>query len=290
MEWLYGLGKRNEKQQKLNMKKLTKILAIAIIVLSLTSCYRVQPNGDEESVLVSKPFFFGHGGVDETPVSSGATWVAATTDHIEFKIVPMKLVEEFENVMTKDNTPLGTAVNVTFQIEKGKTPLLYKNFGAKWYDNSISPGFRTSFRNEFSKYELFDLSSKRQTSVNIQNFLRSYLEARIKVLGLPVKVIDISVGGITPPDEVLNETKKTAAHNQEIYSQTQRALAESARKQAEVNKAIADKAYQKEMGMTTQEYLSLRHLEIEKEKVELIKNNKNISIIFGNANPVFPVR
>lgn len=62
------------------------------------------------------------------------------------------------------------------------------------------------------------------------------------------------------------------------------------RKQAEINKADADKAYKERMGMSIAEYLSLRHLEIEKEKVELIKDNKNISIIFGNANPVYPIK
>ena len=60
--------------------------------------------------------------------------------------------------------------------------------------------------------------------------------------------------------------------------------------EAEINKAIADKAYKNEMNMTTTEYLQLRHLEIEKEKVELIKNNPNISIIFGNAQPTFPIK
>ena len=65
---------------------------------------------------------------------------------------------------------------------------------------------------------------------------------------------------------------------------------ETARKQAEINKAIADKAYQNQMNMSTQEYLSLRHLEIEKEKVEMIKNNPNVSIIFGNASPTFPIK
>jgi len=87
--------------------------------------------------------------------------------------------------------------------------------------------------------------------------------------------------------QVLTETKLTAAQNQSILTQNARADAETARKQAEVNKAIADKAYKNEMGMTVSEYLNLRHLEIEKEKVELIKDNKNISIIFGNASPVY---
>lgn len=269
---------------------MKKAILLLVAVFCLTSCYRVKPNGDEESVLVSKPYLFGHGGVLDEPVNSGATWVAMTTDHIEFKIIPTNYVEEFDIVMTKDNTPVGTYVNVTLQIEKGKTALLYKNFGSKWYDNSISPSLRTNVRNQFSKYELFDLSSKRQTSVLIQTFLIDYLNKKIKELNMPVKVIDIAIASITPPDEVLEETKKTAAHNQEIYSQTQRALAETARKQAEINKAIADKAYQNQMNMSTQEYLSLRHLEIEKEKVEMIKNNPNVSIIFGNASPTFPIK
>lgn len=272
------------------MKKLINYSIILLTIISISSCYRVKPNADEESVIIAKPFLFGHGGVDNTPVESGATWVAATTDHVEFKIVPVNIAEDFENVMTKDNTPVGITVNVTLQIQKGKSPQLYQKFGQAWYDNSISPLFRTNVRNEFSKYELFDLTSKRQTSVAIQTYLNSFLEKRIKDLNIPVKVIQIAIAGIVPPDAVLDETKKTAAHNQEIYSQTQRALAESSRKQAEINKAIADKAYQNQMNMTTQEYLSLRHLEIEKEKVELIKNNKNISIIFGNANPVLPIK
>lgn len=269
---------------------MKKAILLLVAIFSLTSCYRVTPNGDEESVLVSKPYFFGHGGVDETAVESGATWVAMTTDHIEFKIIPINVVEEFDNIMTKDNTPVGISINVTLQIEKGKSPDLYKRFGKDWYENSLSPLFRTNTRNEFSKYELFDLSSKRQTSVAIQTYLNDFFEKRIKELNIPVKVIQIAIAGINPPNEVLDETKKTAAHNQEIYTQTQRALAETARKQAEINKAIADKAYQNQMNMSTQEYLSLRQLEIEKEKVELIKNNKNISIIFGNANPVYPVK
>ena len=43
------------------------ILAIASI-LTFSSCHRVSPNADEETVLVKKPWFFGHGGVDMTPI------------------------------------------------------------------------------------------------------------------------------------------------------------------------------------------------------------------------------
>ena len=43
---------------------MKKLLALVLLLsISLTSCYRVKPNPGEESVLVKKPMFFGHGGV-----------------------------------------------------------------------------------------------------------------------------------------------------------------------------------------------------------------------------------
>jgi hypothetical protein len=38
------------------------------------------------------------------------------------------------------------------------------------------------------------------------------------------------------------------------------------------------------MGMTIVQYLNLRQLEIEKEKIELIKDHKDITVIFGQGN------
>ena len=45
------------------------------------------------------------------------------------------------------------------------------------------------------------------------------------------------------------------------------------------------------MNMTVDQYLHLRQLEIEKEKVELIKDNKNATVIFGQSIPLtYPVK
>ena len=60
--------------------------------------------------------------------------------------------------------------------------------------------------------------------------------------------------------------------------------------QAEINKAVADMAYQNQMKMNISEYLHLRQLEIEKEKVELLKDNRNATIIFGNVPPTYPIK
>jgi regulator of protease activity HflC (stomatin/prohibitin superfamily) len=91
----------------------------------------------------------------------------------------------------------------------------------------------------------------------------------------------------SPPPEVIAETKATAAQNQAILTQQARANAELSRKQAEINKAIADRAYQQQMGMSVEQYMHIRSIEIEKEKVELLKNHQNVTVIFGGGENKF---
>lgn len=275
------------------MKQSTKIITLLLMLVAsttLTSCYRVTPNADQESVLVYKPYLFGHGGVDETPISTGATWCVFTTDHYEFTITPVTITEEFKNMIPSDNTPVSFSTFLKVKIIKGRTPELYKNFSADWYTHSLQATFRTMVRDKASAFKMFDLASKRDISSQLEKDIFKDIEAYAKKLNIPVEIMQVSIGAITPPEQVLTETKNTAAQNQSILTQAARASAELARKNAEINKAIADQAYKNQMGMSQAEYLQLRHLEIEKEKVELIKDNKNISIIFGNANPVYSVK
>lgn len=273
------------------MKQIFKFIAVFAILLStMTSCYRVKPDADKEAVLVIKPFFFGHGGVDDEPISTGATWVAWTTDHMDFTITPMTITEPFKNMIPKDNTPISFDAYLKVQVQQGKTPILYKNFGAAWYEHNLQATFRTMVRDKASVYEMFELASKREISSRLEKEIHQEMVAYAKAINLPVTIMQVSMGAITPPEQVLNETKNTAAQNQSILTQKARANAELSRKQAEINKAIADKAYMNQMGMSTPEYLSLRQLEIEKEKVELIKDNHNVNIIFGNAQPMLPLK
>jgi len=179
------------------------------------------------------------------------------------------------------------------QIQQVKTPYLYQNFGAKWYEHSLQATFRTMVRDKASAFKMFDLASKRDISSKLESDIFKDLSAYAKKLNIPVKILQVSIGAITPPEQVLTETKLTAAQNQSVLTQNARATAELSRKQAEINKAIADKSYQNQMGMSVNEYLHLRQLEIEKEKVELIKDHDNVTIIFGGGSGVpmtYPVK
>ena len=275
------------------MKKILQLSLFAVLVAGLTtSCYRVQPDPGVESVLVYKPYIFGHGGVDDKPVSTGSTWCVFTTEHKEFPITPITITEDFANMIPSDNTPVSFSVYLKCQIRKGETPILYKNFGADWYANNLQASFRTMVRDKASAFKMFELASKREISSQLEKDIFNDIAEYTKKINLPVNIMQVSIGAVTPPEQVLTETKNTAAQNQSILTQKARADAELSRKQAEINKAIADMAYQKEMKMTIAEYLHLRQLEIEKEKVELIKDNKDVTIIFGgNSLPVtYPVK
>jgi len=270
---------------------LPLILVLFVVMVSLSGCYRVKPDADEESVLIYKPFIFGHGGVDDMPISTGSTWCVFTTDHKEFKITPITITEDFENMIPSDNTPVSFSAYLKVHIRHGQTPLLYKNFGEQWYENNLKASFRTMVRDKASAFKMFDLASKREISSQLERDIFKDISEYSQKINLPVDIMQVSIGAVTPPDQVLTETKNTAAQNQSILTQQARAQAELSRKQAEINKAIADQSYQKQMNMTVEEYLHLRQLEIEKEKVELIKDNKNVSVIFGTTPAVtYPVK
>ena len=106
-------------------------------MFSLSSCYRVKPDAGQESVLVMQPFVFGHGGVDEQSISTGATWVVFTTDHKEFMITPVTITEDFINMIPSDNTPVSFSAYLKVQIQKGRTPQLYNNFSDSVISNDI---------------------------------------------------------------------------------------------------------------------------------------------------------
>lgn len=254
-----------------------------ILSLFMVSCGVIAPSGDEEAVVMKKPWFFGHGGIQPSPISAGRSWVAPTTYGIIFKITPITYNEPFEDLVSADNTPVTFHAYLKAQIIKGQTPVLYKNFGEQWYSNSLQPTFRAVVRDKASQYKMFDLAGKREVLAEVEKFVFDKMTDYCKTMGLPVSILQVTIGAVTPPTEVLEETKRTAAQNQSILTQSARAKSEEARKQAEINKALADKAYQNQMGMNMADYLHLRALEIEKEKIELVREKQNVSIIMGQG-------
>ena len=267
---------------------LLSLMAI-ISMVAMQSCTRVKVNADEEAVLVHKPMFFGHGGVDETPISTGSQWVWSTTDNVTFKIVPIKYTENLNDVASNENTPLDFNTQIVIQIQKGKTPILLKNYGSNWYDNNIKETYNNYTRNYVSKYSPFDLMSNRDTlaliDANILRDMREYVNKLSTKAEFPITILSVITGRAIPNQAQLTEMNNTAAQIQAKISEDRRAEKEDARAEAERKRAIADKAYMKELNLTTNEFIQLRQWEvIEKKK------GANIDVLVGGAQSMWNVR
>ena len=260
-----------------------KGIIVLLISLFFVGCSSLSPSGDEEGVWLKKPAFFGHGGVQSDAVFSGREWGAPTSDGIIFKITPITYTEEFSDLVSKDNTPVTFHAYLKAQVIKGRTPELYKNFGVDWYANSIQPTFRAVVRDKASQFKMFELAGSREVLKQVEDYVFDNMKTYFEKMNLPVTVLQVTIGAVTPPPEVLEETRRTASQNQSILTQSARAKSEDARRQAEINKAIADKAYQNQMNMSIDQYLHLRALEIEKEKIEIVRDKQNVSIIMGQG-------
>jgi len=244
----------------------------------MLSCTREAVDANEEGVFIKKPYFFGKGGVSEQPLRQGSEWRVFSTDFIKFTMSPEQHEENFEDLVAKDNNLISTNAYLTLQIEAGRTPELLKNFGEMWYRNNVQEVFRKITRDKLCEYGMFELTTNRQvyTEINadIDKSLRTYFTER----GLPVVIKSVVISRAQPSKGVLEEIDRTGVQMQAELTQGKRIKTEQAREEAEYARARADKAYMKEMNLSPDQFISLRALEIEKEKVELLKNNSNVKV------------
>jgi antitoxin component of RelBE/YafQ-DinJ toxin-antitoxin module len=132
--------------------------------------------------------------------------------------------------------------------------------------------------------------SNRAVTDSIEVLMKKYMEDYIADLSkkkgeMPVTVNSVIIGKGTPNDEMKKEMDHTAAMIQERKSQEQREATQKARESAERQRAISDKTYMREMGLTPEQYIQLRLYEIIEKK-----NGANIDVMVGPATSMWNVR
>lgn len=264
------------------MKKVIYLLFALFVCMALSSCHRVRPNADEETVLIKQPWFFGHGGVDSTPVSTGCTWCWWSTSSETFKIVPVKYEEKLDDIISNENTPLDFQTKIILKVQSGKTPILLKNYGTNWYNTNIKEAYTNMTRHYVSQYSPFDLTSNREVIAHIDSCVKvgmiDYIARLSKDKEFPVIVENVITGRAIPNQAQLTEMNNTAAQIQARQTQERRYEMELAREQAERQRAVSDKSYQREMGLTAEQFISLKAWDIIDKK-----KGANIDVLF-NAN------
>mgnify|MGYP004002917591 FL=1 len=262
------------------------VLLIFIMAFSVMDCSVSSADAGEEVVFVRKPIIFGFmSGIIPEPLIAGETrWTLFTTSDETYIIYPTEYKENFNDLITADNNPVDFDAFLELKIVDNKTPLLHEIAGVNWYKNKIAKKFRGFIRNFGRGQTMFALTTDGAVTDSMALSAWANIEAYILEQGLPLEVVRVNIGKVTPPQLVLDETIKTAAQKQRQKTEDARAAAELNRAAAELNKATADKAYKKEFNMTNSEYLRLRELEIQKEIVELAKDNENVDLLINIGN------
>lgn len=276
----------------MNYKKTLKygILGIAAM-FTLTGC--VSPSSvdaGEEAVLIYKPWIFGHGGVDPKPVETGLVWTLWSTSVRRVNIKPFNIDEKFDDLITSDNNPVDFNVHMTFQHQKGKTPILVEKFGKDWYKNNVREPLRNVTRTYTKNHKMFEMTTNKDVTLELQAIMKKTITDLMREKGIPTDLILVTVGKVMPPRAVVEATIATAVQKQNVKTQNERVKAEQARTAAEQASAEADRAYMKEMGMSPQEYLEMKRLENQRVAIDSAKEGKiKLNMIMGNATPMFNV-
>ena len=256
------------------------MLGTLCLLLGSSGCLLIGVEAGHEGVLVAKPFFFGHGGVDPVPAPTGRVAVALTTEMISVDVRPLQYSEHFD-IISAENAPVSFDAFLIANVIEGRSPELVARYGPNWYLNNVKEAFRTFVREEVQKYPLFELTTKPATRARLQEAVEQ--EVRTKLIekqSIPVRLNRVVIGSILPPKGVLEQTAQTIIQEQRKITMIEFEKAEESRSKAEKQRGIADRAYREHLGLTAPEFVDLRRIEVQKEIVSHAPNS-NLTIIMG---------
>ena len=256
--------------------------ACVLAILAIAIVHFTNPDYNEEVAFKMKPIFFGDTRVADESANS-FTFYVATTNCVHFNILPQKKEFKFDDLLSNDNTPLDVNMYLVYQIQKGKTPILLRNYGENWYETFIDPYFRNKVRELVSTYSPFDLMSNREVLANfdkkLQETMVNYVEELSKKQGeFPITINQVVTDRVMPNSEQLREMNKTAAAIQAKQTQEKRVEMENARAKAENARAIADKAYMNAMNLSPSQFIQLRQWDVIEKK-----DGANIDVLVGGS-------
>ena len=258
---------------------------LALAAAAIAGCSSYAPDAGHEVVLVEKPILFGHGGVDDQSVKTGRTFTALTTEGVDVYMQPRKFEAEMTDMMTSDGVPITFHAIIVLQVTDSVG--LIKNFGPQWYVNNLEQPFQTMVRQAVRKRGMNETAISTTALEAIDEEIRTALDAFIKEKGLPVKLITMTVGKANPPDAIKNQRIETAAQEQRVQTEKQVKLAEDQRKAAEESRAAADNAYRQALGLSPEQYVQLKRIEMESR---VCAEGKCTFIENAGAVPTFAVK
>lgn len=245
------------------MKFKVWLAAFLLLATTISGCTSAAPDAGQEIVIIRKPWFFGHGGVVDTPVKTGRSYFALSSETIAINMQPMQFTLHFEDLMSKDGVPLDFDSIIRLRITDSVK--LVRDFGNAWYANNIQAEFMNRVRQSVRKHGMNETAISTKAIEEIDDEVTASMAEYIKSAGLPLQLIQITVGRANPPDSIKGQRVDTAVQEQRQMTERQRKLAEDQRREAEISRAAADNAYRLAMGLSPELFVQLEAIHAQKE-------------------------
>ena len=194
--------------------------------------------------------------------------------------------------MSLDGVPLDFDASLRVQVTDSVA--LVDKFGVcpdqsgapLWYRANVVQPFRNLVRQEVRKHGMNETAINTAAVEQIDRVVSEQLTAYIKEIGLPIRLVDMTVGRANPPDAIKNQRIETAAQEQRANTEKQRKLAEDQRLQAELSRANADNAYRNQMSLSPEQFLRLEAIHMQRD----VCAKGGCTFIAGDATPVINTR
>jgi len=254
------------------MKRLLTFVGVSSLAIFIfLACSRISVSVNEEIVFDKHPFT-GKGGIDLTPLQQGSCLKSIYTKTYRFKMTPVQYEENFANLFTNDQTSVNLNAFLTLKINRGKSPVLLKEFGEDWYKNGLQERFRELVRDKLCTFSMIDLIANRHLYDNeIKEYIIRLLQNYIAEKGLPLEITGLVISKVEPPEEVRNELNALSQEKAKEQTQKQRLNTEKARREAERARGLADREYMTVMGFTPAQYIDYKRAEALQNRSDIIR-------------------
>ena len=278
----------------MNDKRLWALAAIAF--WGCTGCSVAAPDAGHQVVWVEKPMFFGHGGIDSDPVTTGRSYGGLTSQASDVNMQPQRVDMEFDDMMTKSGVPVSFHVVLSFKITDAvKMVTQYgvdRDSDGNWgfWQRNLDQPIRTAVRDSVKKRDMQEMAIDQTASDAVGKEVTEAANRIVIEAGIPIMFPpdEINVGRVNPPDAIKNQRIETAAQEQRAITEQQTKLAEDQRKAAEQSRAAADNAYREAMQLSPDQFLQLERIKMQRDVCAHGGTNCTF-FIGGGASPVIDV-
>ncbi len=250
--------------------------------MSSVACSAVSPDAGYEAVLVKKPWLFGSGGIDPTPIKAGkTTYVALSTEVVYVNMQPQETEIEFKDAMTSTGVPV--EFHSAMQWKFNDSVKAVSDFGvdAGFFSRNIEQKYRMSVRDAVKKQSLIAIAIDASAAETVDLEVKTATLAVIKEVGAPMELLGVTLGKANPPDAVKTQRIHTAEQQQRQETERQGKLAEDARKFHEESRAEADMAYLRKMNLSPEQFIQLKQIETLKQVCAWERGN--CTFVTGNT-------